>query len=240
MGLRLPGQVQVAGIIDQAEAELLIEAGADMLGFPLGLRDGREDLGVDEAAAIIGATSDRATAVCITYLDTARAISDLCARLGARWVQFHGPVERSEIEALKSLDPELGIIKSLIVRHGAELTGEVRKFEDLVDAFITDTFDPETGRSGATGKTHDWACSRAVVEATTRPVILAGGLTPENVADAIEAVRPAAVDAHTGVECANGRKDRQCVGDFASRARSALSKLHQGKQLTSDEAGQMI
>lgn len=224
MGLKLPGRIQIAGVIDQAEAELLIEAGADMLGFPLGLKDGREDLGVDDAAAIARRISGRATPVCITYLDTAHEIAGLCERLGANWVQLHGPVAEAEIARLKADDPGLGIIKSLIVKPGteAQLLRQLNDLEAHVDAFITDTFDTESGRSGATGKTHNWEVSRTIVSATKAPVILAGGLTPDNVAEAIATVRPAAVDAHTGVEGADGRKAASLVSSFVRNARQAL------------------
>ena len=93
-----------------------------------------------------------------------------------------------------------------------------------VDAFITDTFDPVTGASGATGKTHDWEISRRIVEHSRHPVILAGGLTPENVGDAIRLVRPAGVDVHTGVEDDQGRKDRRRVEAFVTRARDAFAR----------------
>lgn len=229
MGLihTLPGRVQIAGVIDQEEADLIIKAGADMLGFPLGLEDGREDLEVDEAAAIIGNLSESATGVCITYLKTSDDVVDLCSALHAPWVQLHGAIESIEVAQLRALRPDLGIIKSLIVRPDTEneTLAEISLFEPHVDAFITDTFDPETGRSGATGKTHDWRISQQIVEATTRPVILAGGLTTCNVAAAIEQVRPAAVDAHTGVEGLDGRKDPAVLGLFVQEARQAFGYL---------------
>ncbi|HKJ16971.1 MAG TPA: phosphoribosylanthranilate isomerase [Xanthomonadales bacterium] len=224
MRIALPGRIQIAGVIDQADAERIIESGADMLGFPLGLKDGREDLGVEEAAKIVERTSSRVTSVCITYLDNAAEIAALCNQLGARWVQLHGPVELSQIEHLKAIDPDLGIIKSLIVRPDFEnaLLSEVKKFEPIVDAFITDTYDPETGRTGATGKTHDWAVSRKLVRLTEVPVILAGGLTPDNVSQAIDQVRPFAVDVHTGVENIDGFKSRKLVEEFVRSAIGAL------------------
>lgn len=224
MALALPGKVQIAGVIDQDDADLIIECGADMLGFPLGLKDGREDLGIEEAAAIVRRTEHQAASVCITYHDTAADVLDLCDALGVRWVQLHGPIDIREVESLKKTEPGLGIIKSLIVRADGtgRLASEVRTFETVVDSFITDTFDPDTGRTGATGKTHDWAVSRMLVEATHLPVILAGGLTPDNVADAIAAVAPAAVDAHTGVESPNGRKSPQHVRRFVDSALAAL------------------
>jgi len=223
--LTIPGRIQIAGVIDQAEADLIVAAGADALGFPLALKDGREDLSVENAAAIVQGIKNRATAVCITYLDNAREIIDLCHKLGAHWVQLHGPIETREIQQLKSMDGSLGIIKSLIVRPEAEseLMCDVERFESYVDAFITDTYDPETGRSGATGITHNWAISREIVSAARTPVILAGGLTPGNVGDAIAAVRPAAVDAHTGVEGPAGRKDADLVAAFVQGAEQAFS-----------------
>lgn len=216
--------VQIAGVIDQAEADLIIEAGADMLGFPLGLKDGREDLGIEEAARIVAEVSERVACVCITYLETASDIGALCRRTGAGWVQLHGAIDIPELRKLKSHCPDLGIIKSLIVGVGSEagLLKQVAVFEALVDAFITDTYDPATGRSGATGRTHDWEVSRAIVAATRVPVILAGGLTADNVAEAIAAVGPAAVDAHTGVEDPDGRKDRALLSKFVQEAARML------------------
>ncbi len=222
----LPGRIQIAGVIDRSEADLLVSLGVNMLGFPQGLGDGREDLGVEEASDIIGSLPSSAVAVCITYLHMAEDISDLCQRLHTPWVQLHGKAEAYEVVRLRQMCPGLGIIKSLIVHPVGigNLANEINIFEPIVDAFITDTFDPETGRSGATGKTHDWRISRKVVESTRRPVILAGGLTATNVADAIAAVRPAAVDAHTGVEGPDGRKDVGTVRLFVQRARQALAR----------------
>jgi phosphoribosylanthranilate isomerase len=99
------------------------------------------------------------------------------------------------------------------------------ELSEFVDAFITDTFDPKTGASGATGITHDWSVSHRLVERSDRPVILAGGLTPENVRKAILAVNPAGVDSHTGVEDAAGRKSREKVEKFVTEAQAAYRKL---------------
>jgi phosphoribosylanthranilate isomerase len=84
---------------------------------------------------------------------------------------------------------------------------------------ILDTYDPVTGRHGATGKTHDWSLSRQIVLQSRRPVILAGGLTEANVGDAIRAVRPWAVDVHTGVEDADGTRNFDKLRSFIARAK---------------------
>ena len=92
-----------------------------------------------------------------------------------------------------------------------------------MDGLLTDTYAPETGASGPP-VSHDWAVSRGLVELSPKPVILAGGLTPANVRQAIVEVRPAGVDVHTGVEAASGRKDRDKVLAFVAEARAGSLK----------------
>jgi phosphoribosylanthranilate isomerase len=222
--------VQIAGVIDRREAEMLVADGVDWLGFPLRLAVHREDLSEAEAARIIHTLRAPAEAVLITYLDRAAEIVALCGDLGVRKVQLHGPVALTELAALRALDPELFVLKSLVIRptptgEPGELEADLAAYEPWVDAFLTDTYDPVTGAKGATGKTHDWAVSRRLVEISARPVLLAGGLHPDNVAEAIRQVRPAGVDSHTGVEGADGRKDPQKVRAFVERAREAFARL---------------
>lgn len=211
---------------------MLTAAGVDWLGFPLRLAVHAPDLSEDDAAAIVRTLRPPHAAVLITYLDRAAEVVELCRRLGVRRVQLHGPVPVAELAAIKARDPGLLVIKSLVVRAASPadappalmaLERELRAASPHVDAFITDTYDPATGASGATGKTHDWEVSRRLVALSPRPVLLAGGLVPGNVARAIHAVRPAGVDAHTGVEGPDGRKDPARVRAFVIAARAAFA-----------------
>jgi phosphoribosylanthranilate isomerase len=222
--------VQIAGIPDAAEARLLVECGVDWLGFPLRLPVHAEDIGEKEAARVIAGIPPPARAVLITYLDDADAVAALAGDLGVPIVQLHGDIESGELARLRTLRPDLAVVKSLVVgrRDSATLEEDVREFSSIVDAFITDTFDPATGASGATGRTHDWRISRRIVEISPRPVILAGGLTPDNVAEAIRIVRPAGVDSHTGVEDASGRKNPREVARFVAEARAAFAGIRAG------------
>ena len=212
---------------------MLVKSGVHRLGFPIGLDVHREDLPEEEATAVIRTLGLGPRAWLITYLEDPYSIAALCDGLGCAGVQLHGPIGEGQVAELRVLHPGLEVIKSLVVRDDnlAELEARAAAFAPHVDGFITDTFDPATGASGATGKTHDWAISRRLVELSSRPVILAGGLTPENVARAIEAVRPAGVDAHTGVEDEHGRKDLERVRAFVHNAGEAFAKLErrQGK-----------
>ena len=215
--------IQIAGVKDIKEAIFLADSGVDFLGFPLRLDYHSPDLREDDAKYIIGQVRGRVNCVLITYLTYAKEIVEFCDYLGLRWVQVHGDASVSEMAGLKMLRSRLKVIKSLIVRGDnlEDLYEEVRVYQEYTDYFITDTFDESTGARGATGKTHDWQISRKIVEISQKPVILAGGLKHENVAEAIKIVRPAGVDVHTGVEGPDGRKDIMKVRKFVSEVELA-------------------
>lgn len=219
--------VQVAGVIDRREAEMLIEEGVRWLGLPLRLNFHRPDLSEEEAGVLVRSLPPGVRVVAITYDDSAAAVLDLCRRVGTRSVQLHGSIAPAELAALRRLAPDLFIIKSLVIAAGREaaLEEEMRICAPHVDAFLTDTFDPASGASGATGKSHDWAVSRRLRELSPRPLVLAGGLHPGNVAAAIAAVGPAGVDAHTGLEGPDGRKDRQKVRRFLAETERAFREM---------------
>ena len=219
--------IQIAGVIDEAEASMLQQCGIKYLGFPLRLPVHKEDLTEKEAAKVIEGLDPSMFGVLITYLNSAAEIVDLCQTLGVRIVQLHGNIHADELKHLKVLRPDLTVIKSLVIGlHDNEaLESIMNDLSESVDAFITDTYSPKTGASGATGKTHDWSVSHRLVELSDRPVILAGGLTPENVSRAILEVKPAGVDSHTGVEDATGRKSRVKVQAFVGEAQAAFSML---------------
>ncbi|MFF8995936.1 phosphoribosylanthranilate isomerase [Streptomyces sp. NPDC014983] len=219
--------VQVAGVIDAAEADMIISQGADWLGFALRLPSGKDDIAEQDAAAIIKGLEAPHAGVLISYLTDAEEISDFCRELGVVAVQLHGDVETGQLSRLKELRPDLFVLKSLVVKqdNAEELLKLVDDTHSFVDMYITDTFDPKTGAKGATGLTHDWNVSAELVRRSPKPLMMAGGLNPENVGDAIRAVRPAAVDAHTGLEGPDGRKDRAKVAKFVAEARRAFNEI---------------
>jgi phosphoribosylanthranilate isomerase len=225
--MSVQGIVQIAGVADRAEAMMLVEAGVHQIGFPLGIPVHKEEMPAEDAAKIIRLLKPPASAVLITYLNMAEKILDLCKKIGAHKVQLHGGISLTEIARLKSLAPDLTVIKSLIVESNniGELESSVARFIFHCDAFIIDTYDPATGACGATGKVHDWDISRRLVDISPKPVMLAGGLNPDNVRKAIAHVRPAGVDAHTGVEGSDGRKDAVLVRAFVREALAAFADM---------------
>lgn len=224
--------IQVAGVKDRAEAGMLIDCGVNYIGFPLKLSYHQEDISQEEAADIISEFPPSTKAVLITYLNEADEIITLSRKLRMSIIQLHSDISVKEVKKIKKIDPALTISKSLIVGESsqANLIRKMRDYSKWVDVFILDTYDQVTGAKGATGKTHDWNISRRVVEESEKPVILAGGLNPANVYQAIITVKPAGVDVHTGVEAADGRKDKELVRQFISEARKAFKTIQSGKR----------
>jgi len=220
------GIIQIAGVHDVEEARLLVDCGVDWIGLPFRLDHHREDLGEAEARVVVDSLPSTTLPVLITYLDDLEAILALGSYLGTHAVQLHGPAAPALGEGLKRRRPDWLLIRSLVIR-GEDISGleaEARAWAPFADYFLTDTFDPATGASGATGKTHDWELSRRLAEGVARPLILAGGLRPDNVGEAIRRVRPAGVDAHTGVENPRGRKDPELLRRFVREAREAFAE----------------
>jgi phosphoribosylanthranilate isomerase len=224
--------IQIAGVIDAAEAQMLRQCGVRYLGFPLRLPVHREDITEEKAAAIIKSLAPPVFGVLITYLSEASEIAAFCHALGARIVQVHNDIDRDELKRLKTLDPNLTVIKSLVIgmRDDKALEATLSELSPFVDAFITDTFDPKTGASGATGKTHDWRVSRRLVELADRPIILAGGLTPENVKRAILEVRPAGVDSHPALKTAPPARAVKKSRSSCRKRMKLLSSLKQSSE----------
>ncbi len=199
--------------------------GINYLGFPLRLDIHTPDLTEEEASRIIRSLGKRCKSVLITYLNKAREITEFSEYLGTNYVQLHGPVEPEELVKIKKAK-KIFIIKSLIIGSVNEkCLVENMRFEPYVDAFITDTFDPNTGASGATGLTHDWNVSKRIVEISSCPVILAGGINHTNVREAIRLVKPAGVDSHTGVEDLHGNKDPILVKKFMEETTKTFDEL---------------
>ena len=219
--------IQIAGVLDQQEAFMLCDSGVTHIGFPLRLAYHPEDLSDRQAHDIISGLPEDVSKVLITYLTAASEIGELARYLGTDTVQLHSQPSRESLAQLRTMAPELRIIRSLIVGEAdvTDLAREARAQSDLVDFFLTDTYDPATGASGATGKTHDWKISRVLARRCGRPLILAGGLKATNVRQAIREVEPAGVDAHTGVEGPDGRKDLRLVEAFVREAQFGFREV---------------
>ncbi|KJR96409.1 MAG: N-(5'-phosphoribosyl)anthranilate isomerase [Desulfobulbaceae bacterium BRH_c16a] len=124
------------------------------------------------------------------------------AGCGLTYLQLHGDESVEYCCAIREMLPFCGVIKAFRVSEKSTAE-EFERYNDCVDAFLLDTY--VESESGGTGKVFDWS----IIESLNlqRPLILAGGLAPENVAGALAAVRPYAVDINSGIEVEPGVKD---------------------------------
>jgi len=199
----MPTRVKICGITRLEDAHLAVELGAAALGFNFYPPSPRY-LEPRAAAEIIRRLPPLVTAVGVFADETDdEHIAAVAREAGVSAVQLHGPRFPQSVRALEGLR----VIRAVAVREGfkPEELGGVK-----ASAILLDTFDPNL--PGGTGKTFDWSLAREAKR--YGPIILAGGLTPENVAEAIRQVQPFAVDVASGVETVPGIKDPIKLGAF--------------------------
>lgn len=203
--------VKICGITNTADAQLVVDSGADLLGMIVDVPvETPRKIRIDEAEEIakeIGDAVDIVVVLCPRSVEEVKKVVRMIEPFG---VQLHGFESNALLKSLREELPDVNVIKTVHVAENGTLHG-VMPEEDSVDFILLDTF---SGRSGGTGKTHRWDISREIVERSTVPVILSGGLTPENVAEAIKAVNPYGVDVASGVESSGGRKSKGKVSQF--------------------------
>jgi phosphoribosylanthranilate isomerase len=198
-------RVKVCGITSAADAVMAVSFGADAVGINF-YRGSRRHVPVSEAAPIVAAVRGKAVPVAVFVNELPEAISEVCRTLGIDTVQLSG---REPPAAARRLP--FRRIKAVHARDGSELAS----YRDYpCEAFLLDA--AVEGEFGGTGKTLDWA--KIGEYRAGKPLILAGGLTAENVEAAICAARPDAVDVASGVESAPGKKDPEKVREFIKNA----------------------
>ena len=216
-------RVKICGTTSDEDARLAVSLGADALGFLVGLNYPADDeISADTARSIIRKQPPFISSVLVTHKNDPSWIVETAQVIGCNTLQLHGDVPLKELEGIRSRLPYLKIIKTIHVQSDEAVMAALEA-EKVADAILLDTITDE--RLGGTGKTHDWSISRKIVEALNAPVILAGGLTPENVREAITYVRPFGVDVNSGVEHPNGKKSPARVRDFILRVHEAIREL---------------
>ncbi|CAI49761.1 N-(5'-phosphoribosyl)anthranilate isomerase [Natronomonas pharaonis DSM 2160] len=202
-------RVKVCGITNRSDLDTAVDAGVDAVGLivDVDVQTPRE-ISPQQAAELAAATPPFVTAVLVTMADVPDAATELVEAVRPDAVQVHG---ESTPDALASLGAavEADVIK-------ATDPGTAATYDGHADAVLVDSLD-ESG-AGGTGTVHDWDRTGELVESLQSPVVLAGGLTPENVADAVEAAAPFAVDVASGVEAESGQKDADAVSAFVDAA----------------------
>ncbi|WP_323675521.1 phosphoribosylanthranilate isomerase [Halorubellus sp. PRR65] len=208
-------RTKVCGLTREPDVDAAVDAGADALGFVVDVPvDTPREVGVERAADLVARVPPFATTVLVTMPTTPQRAVDLVARVDPDVVQCHGDLSPGDVAYLRSR-VESRVLKAV----DADDVESARRYEDVADALLVDSADADGG--GGTGETHDWERTRDAVGDLDAPVILAGGLTPANVANAIDVVGPFAVDVASGVEESGGVKDYDRVREFVDAVDAA-------------------
>ena len=200
-------KVKICGITNISDALAAVEAGADALGFMF-YEPSPRYISPEVAGAVIRELPPLIACVGVFVNATAEEVKRTQVTAGIDTFQFHGDESPEFCEGFGSRT-----IKAFRVRDESCLT-EMSRFE--VGAWLLDAFVP--GQLGGTGATFNWNLATKA-KASGRPMILAGGLTVDNVARAVLEVSPYGLDVSSGVERAPGKKDSQKMREFVSRVR---------------------
>ncbi len=217
----MPVRVKVCCIMSAAEARTAIAAGAHALGLVSAMPSGP---GVIDEAAITAIAASVPPGVATVLLTSATDVATIIRQQHDTAVNTLQIVDRlppGSHAALRRALPGIGLVQVVHVQ-GPDSVAEARAIAGEVDALLLDSGKPGAAvkQLGGTGRVHDWRLSRQIRDAVPVPVFLAGGLGPGNVAEAIAAVRPYAVDICSGLRRDGGlAPDR--VDDFFAAVRRA-------------------
>jgi phosphoribosylanthranilate isomerase len=204
-------RIKICGITNREDAEAAVAAGADALGFIL-YEKSRRFIPMERAIEIVEELPPFVQTVAVT-VNATKEFTNLGWRKQLKnfgLAQLHGQETSVHVKAVGKYLP---VIKVFPADEAAAMEPE----NYWVSAFMLDT--PSKGHGG-TGRVYDWNLAVEFKKRIAKPLILSGGLNPENVAKAIETVHPYAVDAASGVEASPGRKDHARLRDFIQICKS--------------------
>jgi phosphoribosylanthranilate isomerase len=207
-------RVKICCIASIAEAWLAIDYGASAVGLVSAMPSGPGPIPEDLIAEIAATVPPGVSSFLLTCQQDAAAIIDQQRRLRVNTIQICDRLPPGSYARLREELPGVSLVQVIHVT-GEEAVAEAIAIAPEVDAILLDSGNQSLAikELGGTGRTHDWRLSRAIREAIDVPLFLAGGLKPENVAQAIEEVEPFGVDVCSGLRT-EGRLDPQKLKEF--------------------------
>lgn len=204
MGKGPKSKVKICGITNWRDARRAIEAGADFLGFNFYAGSPRY-IAPEKAQSIVRRMPKRVVAVGVFVNESEIKMAEVARSVGLKQLQLHGDETPAVV---RRLSQSFSVIKAVRVRKPFR-AAQLSRFKDA-KALLLDSFDAK--QWGGTGKTFDWSAAKRLNGGVK--IFLAGGITPENVGDAIRITKPYAVDVCSGVEAKPGKKDTKRLKAF--------------------------
>ena len=228
--------VQIYSLTHPDDVRVLVELGVDNIGLAPAGQGLRSELGHEECRALFDLLPQYVLGAALTVRTELDAIVAMAEAVNPAIVHICSATDALSVEEqtrLRSLLPDGTRLMKAIEVGGPETADQAlaaaERFASVSDFLLLDTDDPDITGIGAAGRVHDWEVSARIVEVVgaSIPVILAGGLSPDNVAAAIRHVRPAGVDSFTWTNTTSDsrRKDPDQVRGFVQQARRAAAEL---------------
>jgi len=212
--------IKICGIKTSDILETAVAAGADMVGFVHFARSPRH-VDIDTLARLISEARGQAESVVLLVNPDNSLVAEI-ASLDPDWIQLHGPENPHRVEAIRS-EGGVPILKAVGIGDKGDLQ-HVGQFEAVADRLLLDAKAPKNSElPGGRGVPFDWSLLSGL-DAQIQ-FMLSGGLTPENVGDAVAGLRPMGLDVSSGVESAPGVKDAALVAGFIATARKAAAEM---------------
>ncbi|MCP8307349.1 MAG: phosphoribosylanthranilate isomerase [archaeon] len=209
-------RVKICGITNEKDLKNSIIAGADALGFVINVDSSPRSIKIDRARELMEKVPIFVSKVAVTVFDDFDRIIEIKDELKPEYIQIHGDFNFNEDYLLKTLCG-VHIIRAIALKSNLSLESILNEAKNF-DAILVDSH--IEGKYGGTGIVNDFKMCREIGEAISpKPLILAGGLNPDNVEEAIHIVKPFAVDVSSGVELSLGIKDYEKMLNFVANAK---------------------
>jgi len=230
-------RVKICGITREMDLAVSVASGADAVGFVVGVPSSPRNISMKKAEKLIRLVPVFVKSVLVRVPTSIDELLKTYEKLNPDSVQIHGE-KLPDASTLRDKLPNTLLIRAITANpiNALEVASEASKSSD---AILVDS--SARGKHGGTGIIHDWNLSKRVKQVIhPKPLILAGGLNPENVKDAILRVQPYAVDVSTGVESRPGIKDPEKVSAFIENAKEVTIKEQSSRCPSESNLGESV
>ncbi len=211
--------IQMAGIRNVKDALMCVKCGVNIIGLLVGQAHTSDDFITKEVAKEIKqALPKEIKTTLITHLENAKEIIDIANYIDVDYIQLHSHLPESEVEIIRKRLPDKKLLRLIHIDSDGTILTDISKIK-IADFYFTDSINLKTNQVGGTGLIHNLDTDKKLVETLDKPVFIAGGFTPDNVADAVKYCRPYGVDVNSGCRATDGSRDREKVTAFVKNAK---------------------
>ena len=210
--------IQMAGIRNVEDALMCVECGVNIIGLLVGQMHTSDDfITKEQAKEIKQALPKNIKTTLITHLENANEIIEIASFIGVDYIQLHSYINEQEVEKIKNILLKVKLLRLIHIDEKGKILNDLSKMK-FVDFYFTDSINLKTNQVGGTGLVHNIETDKRLVETLDKPVFIAGGLTPENVAGAVKFCKPYGVDVNSGCRAVGGGRDKRKVKKFVQQA----------------------